>query len=442
MSIPGGAPYMALMPEINSWWIWSSEGVATWHLASTSWGEFAMLIASAIEEVSAQLLSIGTMFHGTTATSALLGMQPTLAWLAEMEAIATEHMTSNEAVAVAYEGTRAAMPTPVEIHSNRVAEATAEATNFMGVNTPLIVYLNAQYARMWVQAGTLMHAWDGDISSQTQNIPVPTSPPLTNIGGHLASLAGGFASEGALAGHAALTKEMFMVPEAEIDEGTAARKAAKMETPAQDVTQQTTNQGTMMGQQAGQQAFQTAGQSVMQGASSAGSNIQSLSQTLTQTAESIGNMASNAVSPGAANAGNVGHYGSTFSMLPQDLHNRVHGGAGLLGAGGVSLGGAHVNVQNTITASRLTASSTRGIDGLATAGNMRATLNAESNMNNNGMGGQRKPPVKKQVAEDRNIKRRFLDNMDAYGNVLDEDTENVVHEEEFAEEESVEAKAI
>lgn len=193
-------PWGAMLPQANSTVIETGSAEPTWMTASESWmmlGDSALMTMGI---TGAQMFASIASIQGIRSMTHEALTPPFLTWLASMAGIAYKQAIITELVAMSYTQTRATMiPTAVS-NQNRIDEAIAEATNFFGVNSPLIAQLNADYAEFTVQNATLGTTYGDVITTATLPTPIPPPPPL----GSLAQTAGQAANSlGDAAGQAA-----------------------------------------------------------------------------------------------------------------------------------------------------------------------------------------------------------------------------------------------
>jgi len=159
----------------------AGTGPASWEAAAGLWTDFAGIVLSAATELMTTIgLMTGVTITGLSSVAMLASSVPFFAWLATMEAHALLQATACQMVATAWAtATQGIIPLPV-VNQNRITEANAEATNFFGVNTPLIGELNREYAQFWTQDGASMMTYDEAVSMATKPKMAPPPPPLSS----------------------------------------------------------------------------------------------------------------------------------------------------------------------------------------------------------------------------------------------------------------------
>lgn len=182
-------PWPGYPPEMNAFRMESGVGAPTWIASAEMWALFAGLTGEAIAVMMAEIASLTANWNGPAAIQLTMATGPHFAWLGLMEAIAAFNAMSCFAVVEAYAlATGTMIPVPV-ITANRVAELTAEATNFFGINEGLILFLNQQYGQYWVENATNMVTYDEAVSIATIPKPSFPPPPLSDAGQAVGQLA-------------------------------------------------------------------------------------------------------------------------------------------------------------------------------------------------------------------------------------------------------------
>lgn len=350
-------------PEVNSGRWEAGTGPESWAAAAGVWTQFAGIVAAATGALAAEIAALtGTTLIGETSVGVALSSVPFYGWLMSLEAIAIEHAVACATVAEAWGMTTTGIiPLPV-VNENRISEATAEATNAFGQNTPLIAELNREYAQFWTEDATSMLNYDNAVVLATAPKMVPPPPPLTNLG---------MASQG-------LMSQASRVAQA------GAQTASRMSSATDGLSQATQGGGSQM-----MSSMMGPMQSVMQSATQAPQQMMKPLQSLSQPLQSmLGQfMKGPQMGGGLGSAFSATSLGSTGG-LPMSTSSGFGGGGMGMGGGGGGIG----NIGHLAGSSEKVARPIGNLSGvpaptLGGGGQVSAANNAMTGGGGGGMGG-------------------------------------------------------
>lgn len=192
--------YWGLTPEVNAIRLTTGPGaaamapvVAAYTAAGTThMQQGAQMMATAATTATGSWQGVG----GSAMMAAAI---PKSEWQIEAGAHAAKaSCLIGEAAAAHASAVAATIPYPVVI-ANRVREATLQATNIIGQNTPAIAEADVEYAEFHAQNATAMTGYSTAAAGIASGLSVPLTPPVAT-GANPAGMAAGLAGMGASAG--------------------------------------------------------------------------------------------------------------------------------------------------------------------------------------------------------------------------------------------------
>lgn len=189
--------YWGLTPEINAIRLTTGPGAAAMApvVAAYTASGITHMQQGAQMMMTAATTATGS-WQGQGGTAMMAAAVPKSEWQIEAGAHAEKaSCLIGEAAAAHATAVAATIPYPVVI-ANRIREATLQATNIIGQNTPAIGEADAEYAEFHAQNATAMTGYATAAAGIASGLSVPLRPPMVT-GANPAGLAAGVAGMGA-----------------------------------------------------------------------------------------------------------------------------------------------------------------------------------------------------------------------------------------------------
>lgn len=371
--------YGAFPPEVNTGRLMAGAGPAPMLQAAAGWEALAASLEAQAAELAASLTELGANWSGMASERAISATMPMVTWLHTTAIQAQKRAMQALAQAESYTLALTTTPQLPEIEMNHVTHGVLEATNFLGINTVPIGFNEADYARMWALAGSVMETYQAETTMNTLFEPILPAKPIVMPGVAEATSAAVIAqtamgvSEAVVrnmvitqvAAQSAIEDAALMAGNAASQVNFAAGRAENQVSKAESAAQRSSEQ-----QDKGQQGAQMMMQVVSQVGSQAAQLPQQIGQLITQPVQQLSQPMQQVTqifsqlgsSFGQNNGPQIGLMGaSPFSNHPLAGGSGATSGAGLVRA--ASLPGMGGSAPRT----PLMASLVGGLDGASTA---------------------------------------------------------------------------
>lgn len=168
--------YWGIPPEVNAFRLTRMGAGPAAHAAQIA--GFATASMTHLEQGTQQAVTAvatSPSFVGNGGTEMLDSAMPSSVW---MTAAGTHAATAAATIQAGVDGYAAAVAATVPhevVVANRVREATLQATNILGQNTPAIVETNAEYSEFWGQNAGAMMGYLTTVAGLMASLSVPLS---------------------------------------------------------------------------------------------------------------------------------------------------------------------------------------------------------------------------------------------------------------------------
>ena len=337
--------YWGLTPEVNAIRLTTGPGAAAMTPVMAGYQTAGVTHMQQGAQMLATAATTATgSWWGQGGTAMLAAAVPKSEWQIEAGAHAEKAgVLIGEAAAAHSTAVASTIPYPVVI-ANRIREATLQATNILGQNTPAIAEADVEYGEYWSQNASAMTGYASAAAGIASGLSVPLRPPMvtgSNPAG-LAASAAGMGAQGVQTGVQAsmegLSAPLQAAGQAASTAAPAALSAATSAGNGQSGTEagDTGLTGTPKLGQPGGSELLSSGQSMMGMANAVPSAVQGMTQPLSQVAQApmqIGGQMSGMLGAMPGMGGGPGA-GLSASSPGANLASSMSGVNGGFGSGG------------------------------------------------------------------------------------------------------------
>lgn len=199
--------YWGIPPEINAFRLTMMGAGPTAHIPQIT--GFQAAAATHVQQgmqMAVTAAATSPSFEGVGGGAMMAAALPSAAWISAAGAHAEAAAATIQAGVDGYAAAVAATIPHAVVVANRVREATLEATNILGQNTPAIAEANAEYAEFWGQNAGAMMGYLAAVTGLLGSLSVPLVP--VPMGANPVGMAAGAAAvtaQGAALGTQALS---------------------------------------------------------------------------------------------------------------------------------------------------------------------------------------------------------------------------------------------
>lgn len=173
-----GFIYAALPPEVNVVRLLAGGGPAPMLATAAASSSMAHVLTDLATETQRQIQTLLLSWQGDGADAARPTWGQYTSWLLQLASVAQLTSTQAASQAQAYSTAVAMSPNLAEILANRAAMATLAATNVLGGATGAVMLgVEADYMRMWIQAAVAMGIYDAQTTAIVSALQSPQNPP-------------------------------------------------------------------------------------------------------------------------------------------------------------------------------------------------------------------------------------------------------------------------
>lgn len=165
-----------LPPEVNSARMYVGPGANSMLAAANAWDGLAAVLNSAAVSYGSVIAGLAVeSWLGPASASMAAAAAPYAGWLGAAALRAEATAAQARTAAAAYEAAFAMTVPPPLIAANREQVMSLASTNILGLNSPAIEALQAEYAEMWAQDAAAMFSYAA--SSETASTLLPFTAP-------------------------------------------------------------------------------------------------------------------------------------------------------------------------------------------------------------------------------------------------------------------------
>ncbi len=164
--------FAVLPPELNSARIFAGAGRTPMLSAAAAWDGLAQELQAAAGSFASVTFGLADEgWHGAAMQAMTHAVGPYVSWLSTAAGQAEQTANQARLAASAFEAARSAIVHPAAVAANRTQLVSLVRSNLLGLNTPTIAAVEAEYEQIWAQDVAAMAGYYAGASAATQLPP-------------------------------------------------------------------------------------------------------------------------------------------------------------------------------------------------------------------------------------------------------------------------------